>query len=406
MRVFMLGWEFPPFFSGGLGIACFGLTRALAEQGVRVTFVMPYGPPGMSSPHARILIANNLERVDVRPIPSLLVPYMDSESYDEAYRATLSHSPGPRHGFLYGHNIFEEVERFARKVAAIASVEEFDLIHAHDWMTYPAAIAAKQATGRPLVVHIHNTCFDRGGDNPNSYEYQLERAGFEAADRVLAISGLVRDRIIRQYGIPAEKVEVVYNGLDPPAPGQGDVSVEPDDRIVLFLGRVTLQKGPDYFVEAARLVLDKMPHVKFVMAGTGDMLPRMIRRVAELNMSRNFFFTGFVNREEGDRLYRAADLFVMPSVSEPFGLVPLEALQWNTPVIISKQSGVSEVLHHALKVDFWDVRELANKILSVLSYSTLQQALAENGAQEARQFNWGAPAAHCRRVYGALTGRD
>lgn len=401
----MLGWEFPPFFSGGLGIACFGLTKALAERGVQVTFVMPFGPQGMSSPHARILIASNLRNVKVKAVASLLVPYMNSESYDEACRAVLSHSPGPRHGFLYGHNIFEEVARFASKVEAIAALEEFDIIHAHDWMTYPAAIAAKRATGKPLVMHIHNTCFDRGGDNPNSFEYQLEREGFEAADRIFAISSLVRSRLISQYGVPPEKIEIVYNGLDPPGPAQGDVRVEPDDKLVLFLGRVTLQKGPDYFVEAARLVLDKMPNVKFVMAGSGDMLPRMINRVAELGMARNFFFTGFVNREEGDRLYRAADLFVMPSVSEPFGLVPLEALQWGTPVLISKQSGVSEVLTHALKVDFWDVREMANKILSVLAYSSLHKTLADNGSAETRQFNWGTPAEHCRRVYAQLTGR-
>ena len=406
----MLGWEFPPYFAGGVGTVCHELTRGLARNGVHVTYIMPHGPDDAASKHVRLLVADRaMQRLGVTTlrVKSLLTPYTSANEYEARYAQALRLNPMDAHpSAIYGKDLLEEMYRFAAAVLEIARDEEFDIIHAHDWTTIPAALALKRASGKPLVVHVHITEFDKtGGEHADPEVYRIERDGFQAADRVIAISEMVQRRLVRQYGVDPARIRVVYNtveyGEGPSGPRE---RMTDGERVVLFLGRVTLQKGPDYFIEAAAKVAHVVPNARFIIAGTGDMLPRIVERAVALGIGHRVTFTGFVGREDGDRLYRMADVFVMPSVSEPFGLVPLEAMKQGTPVIVSRQSGVSEVLRNALKVDFWDVDELANKIIAALTYNDLHAALREHGEGEIRNATWDIPATQCVRVYREALG--
>lgn len=300
----------------------------------------------------------------------------------------------------YGSDLFGDAQRYARLVAALGMTERFDVIHAHDWLTYSAGLLLKAITNKPLVCHIHATEFDRSGEHINQGVYDLERAGMSGADRVIAVSRLTKAIVNTRYCIDNEKIDVVYNGVaqDDIQPKSG-AAIEKADRIVLFLGRITMQKGPEYFIEAAKRVLEKEDHVKFVVAGSGDMAVRMIEHAAAIGIGHKVLFTGFLRGRDVDRVYRMADCYVMPSVSEPFGIAPLEAMRNDVPVIVSKQSGVSEVLTHALKVDFWDVDEIANKIVAVLRYPPLSQTLREHGRFELRSLNWDGAAEKCVKVF-------
>jgi glycosyltransferase involved in cell wall biosynthesis len=253
------------------------------------------------------------------------------------------------------------------------------------------------------VVHVHSTEFDRSGERVNQAVYDIEREGMHAADAVVAVSGRTRQMCVERYGVAPQKVSVVYNAVDPPPEAGPDAApegrIKTGDKVVLFLGRITMQKGPEYFLAAAKKVLEKIPDVKFVMAGAGDMVHRMVELAAGLGIGHRVLFTGFLSGEEVDRAFQRADLYVMPSVSEPFGITPLEALGHDVPVIISKQSGVSEVLSHVLKVDFWDIHELANKMIAVLRHGALHRLLRENGSQEVRRFSWLTAARQCVAVY-------
>lgn len=383
-RILMFGWEFPPFNSGGLGVACQGLTRSLSERGFQVTFVMPK-KLDISTPYARMVFAQK-DDVDIRVIDSALTPYVTSASY-------LRDRGGDG---IYGRDLFAEVERYKMKGAEIARESEFDVIYAHDWLSFGAGVEAKYATGKPLIVHVHATEFDRcGGRNGiNEHVYGVEKWGMEQADSVIAVSELTKDIIVREYGIPEGKVRVVHNGIDEStAPsGAGWLRMRglksAGYKIVLFLGRITLQKGPDYFLKAAKRVIERNPKVMFVISGSGDMEDGIMQLAASLGISGNVLFTGFISGGDRHEMYMASDLFVMPSVSEPFGITPLEAMKLGTPVLISKQSGVSEVVHHALKADFWDVDEMANKILSVVGNPSLRETLSGHGRDEADRLTW------------------
>jgi glycosyltransferase involved in cell wall biosynthesis len=297
----------------------------------------------------------------------------------------------------------EQVRRYARLASEIALGESFDVVHAHDWMTFPAGLAVSGITGKPLVVHVHSTEFDRSGENVNQQVYDIERAGMHGADKVICVSNFTRNLLINRYAVPSEKVTVVYNAVDPSEHANGTtVPISRNERIVLFLGRITMQKGPEYFLAAAKKVLEKMPNVRFVMAGSGDMIRRTIEMAAQMGIGPRVAFTGFLRGADVDRVFEMADLYVMPSVSEPFGIAPLEALSHNVPVIISKQSGVSEVLTHVLKVDFWDISEMANKILAVLRHPPLQRVLREQGSFELRKLSWKESALRCKEVYESL----
>lgn len=395
-RVLMFGWEFPPFKTGGLGTACYGLTKGLARQGVEVTFVMPVAPENASTEFVKLIGANKLgKNLKIIEVPSMLAPYQSAEQYAADY------APLNAKG-LYGRNIYAEAKRFGMIAKTIARREKHDVIHAHDWMTYEAGIEARNVSGKPLVVHIHATEFDRTGGNPNPYIAQWEYRGLNAADVVIANSNFTKENVLRHYKIPEEKIRVVHWGIEEDHPHYKlnyRSALNKKGKIVLFLGRVTLQKGPDYFVEVAKKVLAFEPGTLFVIAGDGDMLPKVIHRAHELGISDKVIFTGFLQGEEVHKAFQMADLYVMPSVSEPFGLVALESLKNNTPTIISKQSGVSEVLKHCLKTDFWDVDRMTDMIVSVLRNPALHEELRENGHEEVQKFNLDEPARKVHDIY-------
>jgi len=459
----MLGWEFPPHISGGLGTACFGMTKGLDEVGVDVTFVLPtaVGVDGShpSPSHVRLRTPRQLEpaaqqelrqelqevvtqvfqRVSVHQLPAVLQPYGTPESYEVAIKeyirqqllqsretsvpvaltqlhqvieqarsahaqaptpASATPAGGPGH---YGGDLLTQVRNYASMAADLARTEPFDVIHAHDWMTFPAALAVQAATGKPLVVHVHSTEFDRSGENVDQRIYDIERAGMHQADTVVCVSYLTRGIAMNRYGVDEAKIEVVYNAVSMPQLGEWHMKpIKSNEKIVLFLGRVTQQKGPEYFLRAAKKVVDRFTNVRFIMAGSGDMINRMIEEAAALGIGRYVTFTGFLRGKDVDRVFAMADLYVMPSVSEPFGIAPLEALSRNVPVIISKQSGVSEVIQHALKVDFWDTDEMANKILAVLRHPPLQRTLRQHGQIELRKLSWKDSAVQLKGIYEKL----
>jgi glycosyltransferase involved in cell wall biosynthesis len=400
----MFGWEFPPYSSGGLGTACYGLTKGLANQGVEVTFVIPKAFGEIKPSHVELVVSDQIgKNLKLKEVDSLLVPYINSA----AYRARLSfvNQKANDAKAVYGSNLYQEVYRYSQKAVHIAQRTKFDIIHCHDWMTYPAGIKVKQLTGKPLVLHIHATEFDRTGGNVNQIVYDIERQGFEYADKICAVSNFTKQKVVNHYGIPPEKVEVVHNAIEfTDEVSDEDFHIKKGDKIVLFLGRITLQKGPEYFLYAARKVLELERNVKFVVVGTGDMEYFMIEKAAELGISDKVFFAGFMRGKDIDRAYKMADIYVMPSISEPFGLTPLESMRNGTPVIISKQSGVSEVINHCFKIDFWDTNEMANKIIAILKYDELHSCMSEHGMEEVRKFDWNIPAAKCIKVYKELTG--
>ncbi|MBS3130913.1 glycosyltransferase family 4 protein [Candidatus Woesearchaeota archaeon] len=387
MKVLMFGWEFPPHSSGGLGTACYGLTKAMSRQGIEITFVLPYDVD--TEEEFLRLISPNLK---IKRIHSALRPYLTSESYSSAARKGRKSMPA-----IYGASLFEEVYRYGEEARKIAEIEDFDIIHCHDWMTFKAGINAKAVKGKPLVVQVHSTEFDRtGGHGVNQYVYDLEKEGMEKADAVIAVSNYTKKMIVKHYGINPGKIFVVHNAVER---RNGAFRIKSEDKIVLFLGRITLQKGPEYFLYAAKKVLEKDPNVKFIVAGKGDMERFIISKAAELGIGMNVLFAGFLKGDDIYRAYSMADLYVMPSVSEPFGITALEAINAGTPVLISKQSGVSEVIKHCLVADFWDINDLANKILAVLKYGALHRTLKEHGYMELNKISWDDSARKCIDIY-------
>lgn len=409
----MFGWEFPPHNSGGLGTACLGLTRALGEkkEDVEVTFVLPRKQEASGAPINFLFADNFLRHIKFRSINTILTPYLNTQTYDEYYQ-TL---PGEEQGF-YGASLFEEVQLYMKRARAIAESEDFDVIHAHDWLAAGAGIMAKEVSGKPLVIHVHATEFDRtGGTGVNEMVYRMEKQGMEAADKVIAVSNFTKDIVVEKYGIPEEKVEVVYNGTeaeennlcsDADRCTPLDILKTRGGKIVLFVGRITLQKGPEYFLRAAKRVLEYEPNTIFVVAGSGDMHGQMMRETAELGISKNVLFAGFLRGAELEQIYRAADLYVMPSVSEPFGLTALEAVENGTPVLLSKQSGVSEVIRHALSVDFWDTDGMANKIITVLRYDCLANEMRRNARKELLNLSWSKAAERCVDIYSSVVSEN
>ena len=484
MRVLMLGWEFPPFITGGLGTACYGLTRALDQQGVEVLFVLPGRtdptavshlrlvspeialpgepkPPATkpNEPHATESQAGTPDVLHVEPdsmtpdseltfnhtrflrIPTPLShPYQTSADDQvvglqgmDVINIPGTHIPGRSHlipghdatakriinGDLdisdeelnkseppadagsgeYGGNLMDQVEAYARFATRAGLCESFDVIHAHDWMTFPAGLMLARRTGRPLVVHVHSTEFDRSGEHVNQQVYDIERRGMHGAIRVITVSRLTKNIVTNRYGISPSKVSVVYNGIKTDPVAQGISPIGRREKIVLYMGRITFQKGPEYFIRSAARVLQVMKDVRFVIAGSGDMYKRCIELAAELGIGHKILFTGFLRGRDIDRVFSMANLYVMPSVSEPFGIAPLEALSHDVPVLISKSSGVSEVLTHALKVDFWDTEAMADKMVAVLKHPPLSQTLRRHAAMEVRRLTWQDAAAKCHRVY-------
>ncbi len=427
MRVLMFGWEFPPHIAGGLGTACEGIVKGLAHNGVQVLFVMPHASGDEDRSCAQIIDASDvavanvsdsveefLNKVKFINVDSSIVPYVDPDEYFEAIEkmkrerkreTDIGFGQKFRFSGKYGANLLEEVSRYAQVGGTIAMEHagEFDVIHAHDWLTYLAGIAAKELSGKPLVVHVHATSFDRGTDDMvDSRVYAIEKRGMEAADRVVTVSDLTRNIVINKYGIDPAKVVTVHNAVD--FSGRDSVSVDRGvrDKVVTFLGRITFQKGPEYFIEAAAKVLKRTSNVRFVMAGSGDMMNRAIRQVARLGISDRFHFTGFLRGQEVQKMFALSDVYIMPSVSEPFGISPLEAMRSNVPAVISHQSGAAEVLKYALKVDFWDVDAMADDIYALLQYPALAEFATKRGYDEVNDLKWNGATAKLKKVYESV----
>lgn len=425
MRVLMFGWEFPPYISGGLGTACLGLTKGLAHHGTDILFVLPRLDSGEEGGHLTLLGANRVrakvgiqeilelrDRVSVLEVLSPLRPYLTEKEYRRILEndklitteAILGQLDNDFSGG-YGENLMAEIIRYSLVAARVASTEQFDVIHAHDWMTAPAGMEAKRVSGKPLVIHAHALEFDRSGEHVNQKVYDIERAGFEAADRIVAVSHFTKDTIVKRYSIDPAKITVVHNAVSKERRlGQMRIEKPFKEKLVLFLGRITFQKGPDYFVEAAAKVLKKNPDVRFAMAGSGDMFPRMVERMAELRMADKFHFLGFVRGADVERIYAMSDLYIMPSVSEPFGITPLEAMVYDVPSIVSKQSGVAEIMEDAVKIDFWDVDRLAFEILDILGNEKRAAKLIESGRRTLKKVQWELAAENVLAVYRQLTG--
>ena len=428
MRVLMFGWEFPPHIAGGLGTACYGIVKGLAHSGVNTMFVMPSASGDEDQSAAQIINASDvpvqitdtmnvddfLDKVQFVHIGTNMVPYLDPAEFhtlveEDRRRQVRDFSVHYGHTYKfsgkYGSNLMEEVARYAMVGGTIAMThkDEFDVIHAHDWLTYMAGIAAKRLSGKPLVVHVHATSFDRSSDNNiDTRVYDIEKRGMEAADKVITVSDLTRNIVITKYGIDPSKVVTVHNAVD--FSGRSNVNVERGvkDKVVTFLGRITFQKGPEYFIEAAAKVLKRCDNVRFVMAGSGDMMNRSIRQVARLGISDRFHFTGFLRGKGVQEMFALSDVYVMPSVSEPFGISPLEAMRTGVPSVISKQSGAAEVLKYAFKVDFWDVDAMADEIYALLKYPALAKFASKYGFDEVNTLKWNNAAVKIKNVYESV----
>jgi glycosyltransferase involved in cell wall biosynthesis len=435
MRVLMLGWEFPPSINGGLGTACAGLVRALDDFGTEVIFITPKPAEHRPVAHAKPAFAPSrtpdpqfvelesrriFHHVSFRHVPVQLNPYetvwQEIEERWETEELVRSLQPTPSSPVQAiavsdepitppETGLFADVKQFTEHAERVADEENFDVIHAHDWMTFPAAMAIARKTGKPLVVHVHSTEHDRGGVYGNGRIAEIERQGVHAAWRVIAVSQFTKNMLVHNYGVPAQHVEVVYNAVEAPPQlrlAAEEFAIRRGVKLVLFMGRLTMQKGPEYFLTAARKVLEVMSDVKFIVAGDGDLARPTVELAARFGIAHKVLFTGFLRGLDVERIFQIADLFVMPSVSEPFGIAPLEAVARNVPTIISKTSGVSEVLKHALKVDFWDTNELANKIVAVLRHPTLANELRQRTKRDVAQLSWDAAAGECRRIYNEL----
>lgn len=428
MRVLMFGWEFPPHIAGGLGTACYGIVKGLAHNGVQTMFVMPSASGDEDRSAADIINASEipvdvsstmnvddfLDKVQFVHIGTNMVPYLDPAEFHSLVEEdrkrqvrdfSIHYGQTYKFSGKYGSNLMEEVARYAMVGGTIAMTHkgEFDVIHAHDWLTYMAGIAAKRLSGKPLVVHVHATSFDRSSDNNiDTRVYDIEKRGMEAADRVITVSDLTRNIVITKYGIDPSKVVTVHNAVD--FSGRSEIQVERGvkEKVVTFLGRITFQKGPEYFIEAAAKILKKCKNVRFVMAGSGDMMNRSIRQVARLGISDRFHFTGFLRGAEVQKMFALSDVYVMPSVSEPFGISPLEAMRSGVPSVISRQSGAAEVLKYAFKVDFWDVDAMADEIYALLQYPALADFASKYGYDEVNTLKWNNAAATIKSVYESV----
>lgn len=423
MKVLMFGWEFPPHITGGLGTASYGLTKGLTSlKDTELIFVVPKAYGDEAPCGAKLIGANAIAftqnkvhtfrsgaTIKYLEVASKIVPYVDPKAYwkicdhvvSTKYKTVQTDDKG-RIPFTgnYGTSLYEEIQKYALVAEIIARDHHFDVIHAHDWLAYPAGMAAKHVSGKPLIVHVHATEFDRNSGNINPVVFDLEKEGMNAADHIIAVSNFTRNTIILKYDQDPDKVTTIHNAVEPIRTVKG-LKIEKglDEKIVTFLGRITSQKGPAYFIEAAALVLQRKKNVRFVMAGSGDQLEQMISYAASKHIADRFYFTGFLSEQEVYELFQLSDVYIMPSVSEPFGISPLEAMHANTPVIISKQSGVSELLTHALKVDYWDVPAMADAINALITYPALGAHIQKKGKKEVKKLRWTKVAQQVRRIY-------
>ncbi|MCH5246005.1 MAG: glycosyltransferase family 4 protein [Muribaculaceae bacterium] len=419
MKALMFGWEFPPHILGGLGTASYGLTKGMWECGnMDITFVIPR-PHGDEEKHFANIIGTSQipvawrdvswDYVDQR-IGKVMSPELYFRLRDHIY-ADFNYMRTNDLGCIefsgrYPDNLLEEINNYSICAGVIARTIDCDIIHSHDWLTYPAGIHAKQVTGKPLVIHVHATDFDRSRGNVNPTVFGIEKDGMEHADHIITVSNLTRQTVIEKYGIDPAKVTTVHNAVTPLSEELLNVQVQkPKEKVVTFLGRITMQKGPEYFVEAAAKVLRNQHNVRFVMAGSGDMMDKMIHLAAERGISDRFHFPGFQKGKQVYEMLKASDVYIMPSVSEPFGISPLEAMQMGVPSIISKQSGCAEILDNVIKTDYWDIDAMADAIHSIVSYPAMYQQLREDGLNEVNQITWDKAGQKVIDIYNKVINR-
>lgn len=413
----MFGWEFPPHILGGLGTASFGLTRGMAmQEDMDINFVIPRPRGDEDQSFLRIIGSCNTPIVwkdaQWEQVKKKYGKFMDPQLYynlrDHIY-ADFSYYPTNEFGCLqfsgiYPENLLEEINNYSIVAGVVARTLDFDVIHSHDWLTYPAGIHAKTVTGKPLVIHVHATDFDRSRGKVNPQVYAIEKDGMDNADHIITVSNLTRNTVIEKYYQDPRKVTTVHNAVEPLSPEIE--AIEPKkgtkDKVITFLGRITMQKGPEYFVEAASLVLNKTKNVRFVMAGSGDMMSKMIRMTAQRHIADRFHFTGFMKGKQVYEVLKASDVYVMPSVSEPFGISPLEAMQCGIPTIISKQSGCAEILDKAIKTDYWDIEAMADAMYSIITYPSMHEYLKVEGKKEVDSITWEDAGLKVRKIYDQL----
>ena len=408
----MFGWEFPPHILGGLGTASYGLTRGMAEQpDMDITFVIPKPWGDEDQSFLKIIGANSVpivwkensydyvaQRMQGRMTAEEYFHLRDGIHYD--YRRIGTDDLGCV-GFSgrYPDNLIEEIGNYEAVASVLAHSLDFDIIHSHDWLTYPAGVFAKHISGKPLVIHVHATDFDRSRGNVNPTVFSIEKRGMEEADHIICVSNLTRRTVIEKYGINPAKVSTVHNAVEPLKDLDSYHKTPRKDKIVTFLGRITMQKGPEYFVEAAARVLEKTDGVRFVMAGSGDMMNKMIDLVAKRGIADRFHFPGFMRGRQVQEMLAESDCYIMPSVSEPFGISPLEAMQVGCPSIISYQSGCAEILSHAIKTDYWDIDAMADAIYGIVKYPALYKSLSEEGMKEVNNIRWYDAGLKVRAIY-------
>lgn len=419
MKALMFGWEFPPHILGGLGTASYGLTKGMWECGdMDITFVIPKPWGDEDKSFAKIIGASQVpiawRDVNRDYVESRIGKVMDPDEYfrlrDKIY-ADFNYMRTNDLGCIefsgrYPDNLLEEINNYSIVAGVIARAEQFDIIHSHDWLTYPAGIHAKQVTGKPLVIHVHATDYDRSRGNVNPTVFAIERDGMINADHIITVSNLTRQTVIEKYGIDPAKVTTVHNAVVPLSEELLNVEVnKPKEKVVTFLGRITMQKGPEYFVEAAAKVLKLDHNVRFVMAGSGDMMDKMITLAAERGIADRFHFPGFQRGKQVYEMLKASDVYMMPSVSEPFGISPLEAMQMGVPSIISKQSGCAEILTNVIKTDYWDIDAMADAVYSIINYPAMYNQLREDGLAEVARITWDKAGKKVIDIYNRVLGR-
>ena len=417
MKALMFGWEFPPHILGGLGTASYGLTKGMAMQpDMEITFVMPKVWGDEDQSFLKIIGASNIPVVwrDVQMdyVEKRVSKYLNPQEYfnlrDRIY-ADFSYMNTNDLGCLefsgrYPDNLLEEINNYSITAGVVARIYDFDIIHSHDWLTYPAGIHAKNITGKPLVIHVHATDFDRSRGNVNPEVYGIEKNGMDYSDHIICVSNLTRNTVIEKYHQDPAKVTTVHNAVEPLSPEFEALQPEKskNDKIVTFLGRITMQKGPEYFVEAAAKVLERSSNIRFVMAGSGDMYEKMVNLVAKKHISDRFHFTGFLRGKAVYDMFKRSDVYIMPSVSEPFGISPLEAMQCGVPSIISKQSGCSEILECAIKTNYWDIDAMADAIHAICTYPGMADYLRVEGKKEVDNITWQSAGLKVRDIYNNL----
>jgi glycosyltransferase involved in cell wall biosynthesis len=416
----MFGWEFPPHISGGLGTASYGLTKGMAKQSdMEITFVMPKPRGDEDQSFLRIIGACHTPVVwkdlDWKQAGERLGACMDPQTYfelrDHIY-ADFSYYPVNDLGCIgfsgrYPNNLLEEINNYSIVAGVITRTFDFDIIHSHDWLTYPAGIHAKTITGKPLIIHVHATDFDRSRGKVNPTVYRIEQDGMNHADHIITVSNLTRNTVIEKYRQDPSKVTTVHNAVEPLNPEIAAIHSKKGvkDKVITFLGRITMQKGPEYFVEAAAKVLSRTDNVRFVMAGNGDMMNQMIRLSAQRGISDRFHFTGFMKGTQVYEILKSSDVYVMPSVSEPFGISPLEAMQCGVPTIISKQSGCAEILEKAIKTDYWDIEAMSDAMYSIVTYPGMAEYLQTEGKKEVDQITWEKAGEKVRTIYNQVLNK-